>query len=66
MRKEFNGDTTLNDFVSVWLEADNRLKSKINYCDQLVQDYTGQREEAVIGNLIFSYFSGYEVARGTE
>ena len=59
MRKEFNGDTTLNDFVSVWLEADSRLKSKINYCDSLVQDYTGQREEAVI---LFSYKLGYETS----
>jgi Ca2+-binding EF-hand superfamily protein len=41
MRKEMNGQTSLEDFTNVWLEADNRLRSKIDYCDRLVDEYSG-------------------------
>lgn len=34
MRKEPTGETTLSDYIEVWLQADQRLKSKIKVTDQ--------------------------------
>ena len=47
MEKTYNGKITINEFIKVFLEAEEILKTKIVNCKTFLQDYSSQRREAI-------------------
>lgn len=47
MRKNDDGESTINEYIQVWLEADRRLWEVIDKSDANIREYQKKRDESV-------------------
>lgn len=47
MGRDYVGRITVDEFINVWIKAEDILNNKIQQCQKNLRDYNNQRKEAI-------------------